>query len=208
MAPQFSVPNETSQRVKFFKNVNPAEFLAWRAERQSRPLKRGKPVQADTYRCVVQAMVTMVGARSVVEIGVWDGFLSRLLAAVPGVDLTVIDPWAPYQYYPKNLMDEVAKSVTSWANTMPNVQVKRMRSLDAVHDFEDDSIDFLHTDGDHSYEQVVEEVAAWIPKIKPGGLITGDNYEGEKVRRGVDKNLPEVKTLAKGRVWWYRIPLQ
>ena len=200
----FVVPQSDAERAQFFKEVDPVSFLKWRANKEARFEARGKPVQAATYRCAIQAMVAASGAKRVVEVGVWDGFLSRLLASLPGVKLTIVDPWAAYQYYPEALMNAVAKSVMSWAKTMPNVEIKRMKSLEAVRLFDDESIDFFHTDGDHSYEQVRDEVAAWLPKIRPGGLITGDNYESEKLASAVNQILPEVQTLAKGRVWWFR----
>ncbi len=203
---RFHVPQSLEERREFFDSVDAVEFLEWRARKEAEFVGRGKPVDAATYRCTVQALVVALGSRVVVDIGVWDGFLSRMLASIDGVELTVVDPWAAYKYYPQSLMDAVADSVIAWADTMPNVEIKRMRSLEAVDLFDDGSIDFLTTDGNHSYEQVVEEVASWLPKIKPGGWITGDNYESEKIAKAVKENIPEVKALAKGRVWWFKVP--
>lgn len=41
----------------------------------------------------------------------------------------------------------------------------------AVHLFEDDSIDFIHFDGNHTPEYALQEVLAYFPKVKDGGYI-------------------------------------
>lgn len=49
-------------------------------------------------------------------------------------------------------------------------------SLGAAEQFEDNSLDFVHIDASHDYENVLADIKAWYPKVKPGGFITGDDY--------------------------------
>ena len=49
-------------------------------------------------------------------------------------------------------------------------------SLEAASQFEDNSIDFVHIDASHDYENVLADIIAWYPKVKPGGFISGDDY--------------------------------
>jgi len=49
-------------------------------------------------------------------------------------------------------------------------------SLKAASQFEDNSLDFVHIDASHDYENVLADIEAWYPKVKPGGFITGDDY--------------------------------
>ena len=48
------------------------------------------------------------------------------------------------------------------------------------------------------------DIESWWPKVKPGGILSGDNYEAGSVARAVDELLPERQIVAKGRVWWIR----
>lgn len=47
----------------------------------------------------------------------------------------------------------------------------RMRFEDAVSRFDDESIDFLHIDGFHTYDAVAADFLAWYPRVRPGGVV-------------------------------------
>lgn len=101
-------------------------------------------------------------------------------------------------------MDHVAERVTAWAQDLPHVTVLRMRSHDAAALCPDDLIDFWHTDGNHEYDMVKLDIESWLPKVRPGSWLTGDNYEAASVARAVDQLLPERILEARGRVWCAR----
>lgn len=46
----------------------------------------GEPVRADVYRTKIRDMALASAARTIVEVGVYAGDLSRLLAALPSVE--------------------------------------------------------------------------------------------------------------------------
>lgn len=166
-----------------------------------------KPVDAKTYRLVVQSMAAAIGARRIVEVGVFDGLLSRLLAGISSVErLTVVDPWAPYKKYNQARMEQVAQSVIDWADKMSNVTVMRAGTLEAAQHFTDNSIDFFHTDANKAADGLKAEIMAWLPKIRVGGLMTGDNYEFSGIASVVDEIFPTCKLspTALGRIWWVR----
>jgi len=47
----------------------------------------------------------------------------------------------------------------------------------AAAKFQDNSIDFCFIDAAHDYAHVKQDVEAWLPKIKKGGIIAGHDYE-------------------------------
>jgi predicted O-methyltransferase YrrM len=51
----------------------------------------------------------------------------------------------------------------------------RMTSLEAAAQYEDNSIDFLMIDGSHEVADVIADIQAFIPKMKNGGVMTGDD---------------------------------
>ncbi len=49
-------------------------------------------------------------------------------------------------------------------------------SFDAAKKFEDESIDFIFIDANHTYEFVSKDIAAFLPKMKKGGVVAGHDY--------------------------------
>lgn len=165
-----------------------------------------KPINAAGYRAAVVDLAIQERPKFVVEVGVYAGQLSKLLSAVPSVErYVIVDSWnGAYCDFGQAHMDGIAKQVWDWAVTQPKVTVHRLDSAQGAVLFEDESIDFFHTDGDHTPEGIRADIRNWFPKVKVGGIISGDNYEADTVAGGVDELLPNRQLGAKGRLWWYR----
>jgi hypothetical protein len=61
--------------------------------------------------------------------------------------------------------------------------------------FSDASLDWVHLDARHDYASVKADIEAWLPKIKPGGWLSGDDYNEEKwpeVVKAVEDLLPRA----------------
>lgn len=80
------------------------------------------------------------------------------------------------------------------------VTVIQASSLDAAKQYEDRSISFLMIDASHKYEDVVDDIRAWYPKIKMGGIISGDDYDWPEVKRAVEDTLGSHSTF-EGSTW-------
>jgi predicted O-methyltransferase YrrM len=50
------------------------------------------------------------------------------------------------------------------------------KSIEAAKQFENKSVDFVFIDAAHEYEDVQNDIEAWLPKIKTGGIIAGHDY--------------------------------
>lgn len=51
------------------------------------------------------------------------------------------------------------------------------KSLDAAGSFEDASLDVVFLDGDHRYDFIRADIEAWLPKLKPNGIMCGHDCE-------------------------------
>ena len=56
------------------------------------------------------------------------------------------------------------------------VRVQRTTSAEAAARTPDESIDLVFIDGDHSYDQCRNDIEAWLPKLKKGGVMLGHDY--------------------------------
>jgi predicted O-methyltransferase YrrM len=107
------------------------------------------------------------------ELGVLRGTNARSICQlVPGVKLFCIDPWnggSVYQHYYKRARQKLRRF---------NVDFMRMTSMQAVSKFEDNSLDFVYIDaGEHYFDDVMMDLICWTKKVKPGGMVTGHDYE-------------------------------
>jgi predicted O-methyltransferase YrrM len=73
-------------------------------------------------------------------------------------------------------------------------------SLQAAELYEDRSISYLMIDASHTYEDVVDDIEAWFPKLKVGGIMLGDDYDWESVKRAADDTLGKVNSM--GSTWY------
>jgi len=137
------------------------------------------------------AVLSRLGDNPVgVEVGVFTGALSTILLRKPDLTLYMVDSWEvhnPDGEYAKtdfhgklSQADQDAyythtKDVTFFAGE--RAKIIRKRSVDASKDFEDNSLDFVFLDADHTYEGIKADIMAWLPKVKDGGWICGHDYE-------------------------------
>ena len=57
--------------------------------------------------------------------------------------------------------------------------------MDAVNRFEDNSLDFVYIDANHTEPFVTQDITEWSKKVRPGGVVSGhDYYSGSKDNRG------------------------
>ena len=86
--------------------------------------------------------------------------------------------------------------------------VLRMASVNAACLFPDATletgIDLVVLDAAHDYESVWADIAAWVPKIQPGGYLGGDDYESEYqgVIDAVDHYFPHLRIEVKNQYGW------
>ncbi len=73
------------------------------------------------------------------------------------------------------------------AGLLSRLTAHRALSVDAAATFADQSLDFVFIDARHTYDAASQDLAAWWPKVKPGGLLAGHEYmHSPGVRAAVD----------------------
>jgi hypothetical protein len=165
------------------------------------------------------AVASRVSAGAVgAEVGVYLGTMSNaLFKLIPGLRLFMVDRWLVYteeeqKNSPQTRIARIEK-VKVWAKIKANAYaiaaahsgatILEMDSVEAAGKVEDGSLDFVFIDGDHSYEGVRRDIEAWMPKVKPGGWLTGHDYGNKPdggVRKAVDQLGMKVE-LDKDHVW-------
>ncbi len=155
------------------------------------------------------------------EIGVAFGNQSQKIAQETDVEMLYsIDP---YCHFPQNVyrdgmnleqkhFDVLYYIVKARLDAFGQRSVLlRKTSALAAQLFEDNQLDFVYIDANHSYQHVKEDLHIWYNKIRPGGIIAGDDYNHPS-HLGVKKAVDEF-FAAKGLkikiiepTWWFRKP--
>lgn len=144
-----------------------------------------------------------------IEVGTWRGdFAAVMCNKLAPNKFYAIDPFALYEGYTdkpdvnefanqQNLDNLAARVSVRVSGMLPNGRsvLLRQMSSDAVNQFEDNSVDVVYIDADHKYDPVLADIRAWYPKVKPGGILCGDDYiDGSHIEKfGV---IPAVNDFA------------
>lgn len=123
-----------------------------------------------------------------VEVGAWKGRSAAFMAVEihnSGKDIKFdcVDTWKGSETEDGHQSDSYVKSGTLYEKFKTNIsKVSHIvnpiigYSVEVAKTYEDDSLDFVFIDGDHRYECVLEDINAWLPKVKSGGVLAGHDY--------------------------------
>lgn len=151
-----------------------------------------RAVQASTtWHALVPRLLQEHGSKLVAEIGVWRGTLSgKILTRCPQVEhLLLVDSWEPVYtndprhgwmvYGPGTDEQEMADAYQHVCHQFrgdARVRVLRCPSVQAAEQIPDGSLDAVLIDALHTANAVIADILAWRPKIRPGGILIGDDY--------------------------------
>lgn len=158
----------------------------------------------------------MNGYRHGAELGVSTGrFTAFMCSHMPDLKMLCVDLWAEQAPRPDVEQAETYSAAMGWnhAASLANfratvdkyfpgrVDIRQQHTVEAAKLIEDESLDFIFIDADHSYEGALADIQAWSPKVKFGGLIAGHDYS--ETWPGVIRAVNETggAKLAHDHVW-------
>lgn len=137
-----------------------------------------------------------------VEIGVCQGaFAHGVLKIWNCNQYVMVDPWRSqnqkvYKEKHDNVdFDGAYKACVDLTKQFPNATTLRMLSLNAAAKFPENHFDWVYIDGNHCYEAVMQDLDAWYPKLKTGGVFSGHDFY-------TDTNWPHWCEVKKAVMEW------
>lgn len=219
-------PAEWWKRLAAFLNTGDVETqLPWTMERLWKLLLAGSPIPHRYHEIMgwftdhkfYREMVEQApDAAHFVEVGCWHGRSTRYLAteiANSGkqIRLDAVDHFRGSQGEGEQFMRDEAASgggtirATFDANMGPllsRINVVQEASTKAAELYKDESLDFVFIDAGHSEEEVLADIVAWHPKVKPGGILSGHDFSGawpgveRAVRRAIGDDFEFVPPMS------------
>ncbi|PDO09814.1 MAG: hypothetical protein BLM47_10730 [Candidatus Reconcilbacillus cellulovorans] len=130
------------------------------------------------HRLFAYDLVQTLRPNRVVELGTHYGcsffaFVQAAKDAGLGTELIAVDTWWGDEqagFYGEDVFERVQKTVETYY-ARQNIRLMRCWFHEALTHFEDGSIDILHIDGCHHYENVREDFESWLPKVHPEGVV-------------------------------------
>ncbi|MEO6841841.1 MAG: class I SAM-dependent methyltransferase [Bradyrhizobium sp.] len=126
------------------------------------------------------------------ELGVFRGdFSIEVLRIADPMRFHMIDPWVSIEVGPRRAgwygadqrtqadMDKIHDDVLQrFAKEVKagTAIIHRATSEQALSEMPDGTLDWIYVDGDHSYEGALLDLRLSLTKVKPGGMICGDDY--------------------------------
>lgn len=123
-------------------------------------------------------LAKLFNGKTGIEVGVEQGVFSEVICKA-GARLYGVDPWLAYKGYREHVTQEKLDgffNITNERMAPYEFTAVRQTSVEASKLFEDESLDFVYIDANHSYESVLEDLSVWVPKVKPGGIVSGHDY--------------------------------
>jgi predicted O-methyltransferase YrrM len=153
----------------------------------------------------------------VIEVGTCRAESSYLIAEkCPKVSMIYcVDPYQAYKDWAGDLNQDVMSKFEEIAHTNMSkfpgrYEFVKKTSNEAHTQFEDESVDFIFIDGDHSYEATLTDIINYYPKVKRGAIFAGHDYNLADVRNAVRKfrednkiRLP-IQQSSNNTWFWYK----
>ncbi len=143
-------------------------------------------------------LVQAMKPRLIVELGSHYGYsYFAMCEAVRDASLNTqcfaVDTWAGDEhsgYYDESVYERVVQENRQYAHFST---LLRKTFLEALEDVEDGSVDILHIDGSHFFEDVKEDFESWVPKLSSSAVVLLHDTAVRERNFGVHQFWKQVK---------------
>lgn len=146
-----------------------------------------------------------------VEVGSWKGksaayMAVEILNSKKKIKFDCVDTWLGSS---EHVSDSYVVSDTLYELFLNNIKpvanlinAIRKPSVEAANLYKNDSLDFVFIDACHDYSCVLEDINAWLPKLKTNCIIAGHDIHHPDVFNAVNDRLKNF--TAEYNCWIYR----
>ena len=104
-----------------------------------------------------------------------------------------------YEVFKSNIINNIGQEYWNLITPM------KMKSIEAAEKFEDNYLDIVFIDSDHSYESVCQDIDAWLPKIRYSGILFGHDINWhEGVEQAVNEKFKSTEWINTHNCWVYQ----
>ena len=146
---------------------------------------------------LVEFAATLSPQSDIAEVGSWTGESALIFLASTNVrSLIMVEPFDPAlcqsvltHPHHKGTTCEHARALVQQdvLDRYPNARLFQMPSVQAAERLAGWQFDMVYIDGCHEEWAVRQDIEAWKPLIKPGGMLAGHDWRNGRTYRGVTR---------------------
>jgi hypothetical protein len=136
------------------------------------------------------------GQGAIVGVGRGD-FADAVMARWKGSTMFLIDPWRNPSncnlkpYLGDEILDVEHDHVQKWFASYSTTKIIRETAIRAAEQFAPQCLDWLYFDGAHTRNFSTDDVLAWLPKLRRGGILAGREHANwTLLKRPVEDSIP------------------
>lgn len=119
----------------------------------------------------------------------------------------VVDDWRPVAGGGSFDRTDMKEIFESQIKNNKKVKVLEGISWEMADKVKDKYLDFVFIDASHDYDSVLKDLKAWIPKVRPGGIISGHDVNWLGVKQALQEVLPGYELAGVNNVWYNFVKL-
>lgn len=170
------------------------------------------------YYNVIPSIINKFDLKIIAEVGVaFGGHLEKILNTTNIEKAYGIDPYILFETstdgfsFDQAMYDELFKFTENRLSKFKDkITLLREPSIIGANKIQDNSLDIVFIDAEHTFDGVSNDLKIWSQKVKTNGIISGHDYNHPNfpgVKLAVDqwvKDNNHILNIEDGYVWWVK----